>query len=263
MRSALALAVCLLPACGGLNEEQLDYLRKDALTRSNAPVTVAALARGAHRYADASTLDASLTAAQNADRIQARLQTLGTCVTVTRRSGTELTAAFKSRCGEGSGTEQAAVYLLAGKVVLTVTAETFEVPVVQLEKELDGSLSFRVERLPQPDEVYSVDTDILSFRGTAEVDPAGVTVNGTGTHEGEIRFALGYRMEHIRVLPGCGAVQGRLTLGPREVMVWQGHTVPVEEILDYGPPGSGTTRILDRSYPEVLVVSSLCPPSAP
>jgi hypothetical protein len=120
-------------------------------------------------------------------------------------------------------------------------------------------MTFLVDRLPPPDESYTVDTDILSFKGTADVDPAGVTLQGSGTHEGEIRFPLAYRMERVRVVLGCGGVQGRLLLGPREVYVWQGHTRSVEELLDYGPPGSATIHIEDRTFEEVLIVSSLCP----
>ncbi len=255
------LTLCLFATgCGALNDEQLDYLRRDALTRSRAPSTVAALARHASRYADAATLDSTRSASDNVDRIEARLAKLDpTCLTVVRGGATELTVTLKVKCFPDAGTDQLSVFLLRGSVHLDIVSETFAVPAIHLEKGSQELLTFSVDRLPPPDDSYTVDTDILSFKGTAEVDAAGTTLDGSGTHEGEIRFPLAYRMERVRVVPGCGGVQGRLTLGPRDVFVWQGHTRPVEQLLEYGPPGRGTLRVEDRSFDEVLFVSSLCP----
>jgi hypothetical protein len=93
------------------------------------------LARHAARFAAASTLSQTLSASDNTDRVEARLATLDpTCVTLTRRSATELTAVFKSRCFTDSGTDQVSVYLLRDTVRVDIASENPSTPAIHLER---------------------------------------------------------------------------------------------------------------------------------
>ncbi len=236
MKRPLLISSLALIACGPgtLNDNQRQFLVEDATLAASSLMSFVAAARVNDFLYDSITLDPALTAEGNAGRMAARVEeSLQDCAgrVVTLLGDTLWVTANCTVQGIALDLFVSATPVMGSAVGVDIRYSGSTWDGIALPR--DAWVSFPAGAAP----VLAAEAgrDTLSFQGGVG-NPSGnqVTLNGTGfwTRMGGDRLPLTVTgVQHFGA--SCAPALGRLTIGPRDVMLTSAESIPVKQVVRF------------------------------
>lgn len=257
-----AIPLLLFAACGTgmLNDEQIAFLRQDALARSYAPMVVARLKGFSFLFADEqTTLAPSRSDGANADAVAVRLQSqLGFCpsATIVHSPGSNAIVAVFNQCGLP---RLPSVALQANATVTSDGGVTLDLRLQGLgaadatigDSRVDGELLLFTSDGVSYETRAALQTSAysLTFDGASQmdIDGRGASLNGLGVQLPIDDATVPFTLERTHAaFNDCAANSGSVAFGPREVYVRADQVIPVTAAIafDANTGSSGHVTIL-------------------